>query len=53
MLYNEKDEEMRELAKMQKDESEAQIADLESKIKISLLPKDQDDDKNIIVEIRA
>ena len=53
MLYNEKDEEFRDLAKMQKEESENQILDLEEKIKISLLPKDRDDDKNIIVEIRA
>ncbi|MBW7954666.1 peptide chain release factor 1 [Candidatus Gracilibacteria bacterium] len=53
MLYNEKDEELRELAKMQKDESESMILELEEKIKISLLPKDKDDDKNIIVELRA
>ncbi len=53
MLYNEKDEEMRELAKMQKDESELIISELEEKIKLALLPKDQDDDKNIIVEVRA
>lgn len=53
MLYNEKDEELRELAKIQKDESESMILELEEKIKISLLPKDKDDDKNIIVEIRA
>lgn len=53
MLYNEKDEDMRELAKMQKDESESQIADLEEKLKIALLPKDQDDDKNIMLEVRA
>lgn len=53
MLYNEKDEEIRELAKMQKDESEVIISELEEKIKLALLPKDQDDDKNIIVEVRA
>lgn len=53
MLYNEKDEEMRELAKIQKDESEVIISELEEKIKLALLPKDQDDDKNIIVEVRA
>lgn len=53
MLYNEKDEEMRELAKMQKDESEEKIAELEEKIKYSLLPKDNDDDKNIMLEVRA
>lgn len=53
ILYNEKDEDMRELAKMQKDESEIYIAELEEKIKYSLLPKDNDDDKNIMLEVRA
>lgn len=53
ILYNEKDEEMRELAKMQKDESETLIEALEEKIKFSLLPKDNDDDKNIMLEVRA
>lgn len=53
MLYAEKDEDMRDLAKMQKDESETLITELEEKIKYALLPKDQDDDKNIIVEVRA
>lgn len=53
ILYNEKDEEMRELAKMQKDESETLIAELDEKIKYSLLPKDNDDDKNIMLEVRA
>jgi peptide chain release factor 1 len=53
MLYNEKDEEMRELAKMQKEESEIKIEELEEKMKLALLPKDKDDDKNIILEVRA
>lgn len=53
ILYNEKDEDMRELAKMQKDESETLITELEEKIKYSLLPKDNDDDKNIMLEVRA
>lgn len=53
ILYTEKDEDMRELAKMQKDESEQSIKELEEKLKISLLPKDQDDDKNIMLEVRA
>jgi len=53
ILYEENDEEMRELAKMQKEESEEKIEDLEEKIKIALLPKDPNDDKNIIVELRA
>jgi peptide chain release factor 1 len=53
ILETESDEEMRELAKMEREENEAKIADLEDKIKISLLPKDEDDDKNIIVEVKA
>lgn len=53
ILETESDEEMRELAKMERDENEDKIADLEAKIKISLLPKDDDDDKNIIVEVKA
>ena len=53
ILTEESDEEMRELAKMQKDESEEIIKDLEEKMKIALLPKDPNDDKNIIVELRA
>jgi peptide chain release factor 1 len=38
---------------MQKEESENKIADLEEKLKLALLPKDPNDEKNIIVEIRA
>lgn len=53
MLYQEKDEDMRDLAKMQKDESEDKIQDLEEKLKYALLPQDKDDDKSIIVEVRA
>jgi peptide chain release factor 1 len=53
ILYNEKDEEIRELAKIQKNESEDLIGKLEEKIKISLLSKDDNDDKNIILEVRA
>ncbi len=53
MLQTEKDPEMKELAKMQKDESEADIAKLEDELKFALLPKDKNDDKNIIVEVRA
>lgn len=53
MLYQEKDEDMRDLAKMQKDESEDKIAELEEKLKYALLPQDKNDDKSIIVEVRA
>lgn len=53
ILYEESDEDMRELAKMQKDESEQKIIALEEKITLALLPKDPNDDKSIIVEVRA
>lgn len=53
MLWLEKDEEMRDLLKMEIHEAEEVIPELEEKLKISLLPTDPNDDKNIIVEIRA
>ena len=53
MLDSEKDEEMREMLKDEIKEIEQKIPDIEEKLKISLLPKDSNDDKNIIVEIRA
>lgn len=53
MLGSEKDEEMRELLKMEISEAEEKIPQLEENLKIALLPKDQNDDKNIMVEIRA
>lgn len=53
MLNTEKDEEMRDLLKIEIDELEEKIIDLEERLKISLLPKDPNDEKNIIVEVRA
>ena len=47
------DAEMVEMAKMQMDEAKAQIPDLEEEIKFLLIPKDPDDAKNIVMEIRA
>ena len=44
---------MRELAKEELNESKARIEELEQELKILLLPKDPNDDKNVIVEIRA
>ena len=49
----ESDEEMRELAKEELNESKARVEELEQELKILLLPKDPNDDKNVIVEIRA
>ena len=53
MLEEESDEEMRELAKEELNESKARVEELEQELKILLLPKDPNDDKNIIMEIRA
>jgi peptide chain release factor 1 len=53
MLEEETDEEMRDLAKEELAESRKRIGELEDRIKILLLPKDPNDDKNVIVEIRA
>lgn len=53
MLDEESDEELRELAKEELNESKDKVEELENKLKILLLPKDPNDDKNVIVEIRA
>lgn len=53
MLGMEKDEEMRDLLKMEISEAEDRIPVIEEDLKIALLPKDPNDDKNIIVELRA
>ena len=53
MLQEESDEELRELAKEELAESKEKVEELEQKLKILLLPKDPNDDKNVIVEIRA
>jgi peptide chain release factor 1 len=53
MLGSESDEEMREMLKEELSASKDAIPELEKKLKVLLLPKDPNDDKNIIVEIRA
>ncbi len=53
MLEEESDEELREMAKEELGESKARMEELEKQLKILLLPKDPNDDKNVIVEIRA
>ena len=53
ILNEESDEEMRELAKEELKDSKEQVEELEKELKILLLPKDPNDDKNVIVEIRA
>ena len=53
-LLNEKlDNEMRELAELEKEELAGRQAELEQSLKVLLLPKDPNDEKNVIVEIRG
>ncbi|MDD5927247.1 MAG: peptide chain release factor 1 [Firmicutes bacterium] len=47
------DEELKELAKMELSELEDQIPVMEDQLKVLLLPKDPNDEKNVILEIRA
>ena len=49
----ETDEEMRELAKEELNDCKERLAETENELKILLLPKDPNDEKNVIVEIRA
>ena len=53
ILEEESDEEMRELAKEELNSSKEKVEELEEHLKILLLPKDPNDDKNVIVEIRG
>ena len=53
MLDEESDEELKELAKEELSESKKRVEELEHELKILLLPKDPNDNKNVIVEIRA
>ena len=50
---NSYDDELKELAKMELSELEPQVAPLEAELKILLLPKDPNDEKNVILEVRA
>ena len=53
ILEEENDEEMRELAKEELAGAKGRIEELEHRLKILLLPKDPNDEKNVFVEIRA
>lgn len=53
MLEEEKDGEMRELLKEELTDARARTEELEQKLKVLLLPKDPNDEKNVVVEIRA
>ena len=53
ILQEESDEELRELAKMELSDLESRVEPIEDELKILLLPKDPNDEKNVIVEIRG
>ena len=53
ILEMESDEELRELAKAELGEAEEKIEELEGELKILLLPKDPNDERNVILEVRA
>ena len=52
-LEEESDEDMREMLKDELNSAKKRVEELEQELKILLLPKDPNDDKNVIVEIRA
>ena len=53
MLEEESDEDMREMLKEELNDAKKRVEELEHQLKILLLPKDPNDEKNVIVEIRA
>ena len=53
ILAEDKDEELKEMAKTELEELNTRISDVEEKLKLLLLPADPEDDKNAILEIRA
>jgi len=53
IIKDESDEEMRELAKMELMELEENLPEIEQTLRLLLIPKDPNDDKNVILEVRA
>ena len=53
LLKNEKDSEMIAMAKIEVESAKEQLPGLEEEIKFLLIPKDPDDTKNVVIEIRA
>ena len=53
IISNEDDKEMIEMAEMQLEEAENALPKIEEDLKLLLIPKDHDDSKNVVVEIRA
>ncbi|WP_019039625.1 peptide chain release factor 1 [Psychroflexus tropicus] len=53
IISNESDPEMVEMAKLQQEEAKKDLPKLEEKIRMMLIPKDPEDAKNAVVEVRA
>ena len=53
ILETENDEELRDLAKLEVNDNEEKIEVLSDELRILLIPKDPNDDKNVILEVRA
>ena len=53
MISEESDPELKELAREELAQAKALVPEFEKELKVLLLPKDKNDDKNVIVEIRA
>ena len=53
LIANSQDDEMVEMAKMQLEEAKEKLPKIEEEIRFMLIPKDPDDAKNVVVEVRA
>ena len=53
LIKQEEDEELLEMAKLQLEESKTKLESLEQEIKLLLIPRDPEDSKNVVFEIRA
>ncbi|MDY2960536.1 MAG: peptide chain release factor 1 [Hornefia sp.] len=53
LVENESDEELRDMAKLEVSEQEENIEKLSAELRILLIPKDPNDERNVILEIRA
>ena len=53
LFYNESDPELKEMARAEIDELEPQIPTLEEEVKLLLVPRDPEDAKNVVMEIRG
>ena len=53
VFYNEQDAELKELARAEMEELEPMVPQLEEEVKMVLLPKDKEDEKDVVMEIRS